>query len=655
MKKLLIALTIFCSGLLFITRTKAVSSAPVSSRTIKYFSDNNNVYVNNSSNQENNLPRFYSLFEANKKEYPYYMILYYENKFHLYVFDSIPNYYLYYYIATDNTPRQMFYNQYDAPPTFKYRDVTTGNTLSDEKTMSWNTIYSTGSYASVVVFDSNFPIQIIGGYNTCGGCSGRKGIDLQIGNLYYTYGDIIPTYSEIYPEIKKKYYNPISIDMSVKKNTVNANNKDYVLSEDLTITYNVDDYTKYIYQYKKSDDEDWINVGIVNNNSITINITENDTIYVRILDRNNNYSVVESATMTITDINYQEYLDENLKITFKSKNNLIDNKVASVNLNIDYGVIDNNKYIYLYKKNEDSNWTTVNLTSKSSIDILVNDNTAIIARIIEKNTYKVVKQNTMNITNIDYNLSIKFNAETLKDDFGNVYQTNVNIVFNSLNRDLFYYEYRTDYYVLNNQEFWTRLDDDKSNIIVQNRDNINLYARIVNKSTNEVIYTSNYKVIQNINKPNITFKTFDNLEYKNGKNYITSVTLTIDFGLIDNDKYVYQYKKSKDNVWTTLNLFNNNTDITITENDTIYARVLDYNTGDVVTSATITITKIDKENNLENIENIFDYVNKNNNTSTVFEFFGQVWNAFKIDNKLYNYLMLVISTSIILLVIKSMK
>lgn len=592
MKKLLIALTIFCSCFLFTNKTKAISNAPVSPKYMEYFTDYFKIYINNTSNQDTYLPKYYNLFEANKKEYPYYMILYYESKFHLYVFDSIPNYYLYYYTATDGTPRQMFYNQYDVPPTFKYRDVTTGTALSDEKTMSWNTIYSTGNYAYVVVFDSNFPIQLIGGYNTCGGCSARKGIDLKIDDLYYTYGDIIPTYSEIYPEIKKKYYSPISIDMSIKKNTINANNKDYVLSEDLTITYNVDDYTNYIYQYKKSDDEDWTNVGLVSSNSITINITENDTIYARILDRNNDYSVVESATMTITDINYQEYLDENLKITFKNKNNLIDNKVASVNLNIDYGVIDNNKYIYLYKKNEDSNWTTVNLINNSSIDILVNENTAIIARILDKKTYKLVKQSTMNITNIDYNFSIKFNAETLKDDFGNVYQTNVDIVFNSLNRDLFYYEYRTDYYVLNNQEFWTRLDDDKSNIIIQNRDNINIYARIINRSTEEVIYTATYKVVQNIDKPNIRFKTFNNLEYKNGKNYITSVTLTIDFGLIDNSKYVYQYKKSKDNVWTTLNLFNNNTDIKITENDTIYARVLDYNTGDVVTSATMTITNI---------------------------------------------------------------
>lgn len=650
MKKLLIVLTIFCSSLLFTARTKAVSSAPVSSRVIKYFSDNNNTYVNNSSNQENNLPRFYSLFEANKKEYPYYMILYYENKFHLYVFDSIPNYYLYYYIATDNSPRQMFYNQYDAAPTFKYRDVTTGNTLSDEKTMSWNTIYSTSSYASVVVFDSNFPIQIIGGYNTCGGCSGRKGIDLQIGKIYYTYGDIIPTYSEIYPEIKKKYYNPISIDMSIKKNTVNANNKEYVLSEDLTITYNVDDYTKYIYQYKKESDEDWTNVAIVNNNSITLNVKENTTYIARILDRNNNYNVVKSATFTFTNINYDEYLDDNLKITFKNKNNLIDNKVASVNLNIDYGVIDNNKYIYLYKKNEDSNWTTVNLFNNSSIDILVNENTAIIARILDKKTYKLVKQSTMNITNIDYNFSIKFNAETLKDDFGNVYQTNVDIIFNTLNRDLFYYEYRTDYYVLNNQEFWTRLDDDKSNIVVQNRDNINIYARIIDKSNDKVVYTSTYKVIQNIDKPKITFKKFNNLSYINGKNYITSVTLTIDFGLIDNDKYVYQYKKNDENNWTTLNLFNNNTDIEITENCTIYVRVLDYDSGEIVTSSTYTETNI---NNSESFDNMFNFINENNNTNSAFTIFRNIWDSFKTNNKIYTYLMLVITTSIIILILKS--
>lgn len=449
--------------------------------------------------------------------------------------------------------------------------------------------------------------------------------------------------------------NLISIDYDVVNNTKVVNDKEYILSKDLTINYNVDDYTKYIYLYKKESDDTWSTYNFTTNNtSFTLNVTENTSYIARIVDKSTNEDVYTSS-FTVTGINYDEYINDKLNITFTSKNNLVNDKVASVTLTIDFGVIDNDNYIYLYKKIDDENWTSVYLTKDSSIDLLINKNNSIISRILDKSTYDVVKQSTMTISNIDYDVNISFESETLKDDFGNIYQTNVNIVFNSLNRDLFYYEYRTDYYILNNQEFWTRLDDDKSNIIVQNRDNINLYARIVNKSTNEVIYTSNYKVIQNIDKPNITFKTFDNLEYKNGKNYITSVTLTIDFGLIDNDKYVYQYKKSKDSAWTTLNLFNNNTDIEITENDTIYARVLDYNTSDVVTSATITITKIDKENNLENIENIFDYVNKNNNTSTVFGFFGEVWNAFKIDNKLYNYLMLVISTSIILLVIKSMK
>lgn len=425
------------SSLFFVSRTKAVSSAPVSSKTIKYFSDYNNIYVNNSKNQENNLPRFYNLFEANKKDYPYYMILYYENKFHLYVFDKIPNYYLYYYIATDNSPRQMFYNQYDAAPTFKYRDVTTGNTLSDEKTMSWNTIYSTDSYASVVVFDSNFPIQIIGGYNTCGGCSGRKGIDLQIDNLYYTYGDIIPTYSDIYPEIKKKYYNPISIDMSIKKNTVNANNKEYVLSEDLTITYNVDDYTKYIYQFKKLNDEDWTNVGLVNSNSITLNITKNDTIYARILDRTDEHNVVTVTTMTITNINYDEYIKDNINISFGIKNNYANGteNIISKDLTIKYNVDDYKKYIYLYKKESDSNWSTHTfISNNTSLTLNVTYNTTYIARILDKKTNDVLSTSTFTITGIsDFNtlkLVKTFNSGTNGDD---LYSLNIT---NSSNHDI---------------------------------------------------------------------------------------------------------------------------------------------------------------------------------------------------------------------------
>ena len=646
MKKLLIVLTIFCSSLLFINKTSALTSDD--GYNYVYFK-----YDYNFLREKVNTPYFNTIIaniktELENSSYSYYVIYFTDNANVRVLFANGSVDFQGYGNSSSSVGFQ--FASWEQRRTLSY-SLKTGEKNSDNEfvKVSNKTVYTdvltnvnVNTYNDIndlnpyfAIYDSNVNI------NTNAWS-----------NKFYLFYDLnknvlIPHGGHM-PLAKN---NLESINMSVKKNTISANNKEYVLSEDLTITYNVDDYTKYIYQYKKSDDEDWTNVGIVSNNSITLNLTKNDTIYARILDRNNNYSVVESATMTITDINYQEYLDENLKITFKSKNNLIDNKVASVNLNIDYGIIDNNKYIYLYKKNEDSNWTTVNLTSKSSIDILVNDNTAIIARILDKNTYKVVKQNTMNITNIVYNLSIKFDAETLKDDFGNVYQTNVDIVFNSLNRDLFYYDYRTDYYVLNNQEFWTRLDDDKSNIIVQNRDNINLYARIVNKSTEEVVYTSTYKVIQNIDKPNIRFKTFNNLEYKNGKNYVTSVTLTIDFGLIDNDKYVYQYKKSKDSVWTTLNLFNNNTDIEITENDTIYARVLDYNTGDVITSATMTITSIYEGSYLSTTNDFISTISKY--ISSFFGLFSYFFNG--LNSYIRNCIIALFTIIIMCAIIKNLR
>ena len=419
--------------------------------------------------------------------------------------------------------------------------------------------------------------------------------------------------------------NLISIDYDVVNNTKVVNDKEYILSKDLTINYNVDDYTKYIYLYKKQSDDNWSTYNFTTDNtSFTLNVTENTSYIARIVDKSTNEEVYTS-TMTVTGINYDEYINDNLNITFTSKNNIVNDKVASVNLTIDYGVIDNNKYIYLYKKLDDSNWTTVNLINNSYIDVLINKNNSIIAQILDKSTYEVVKQSTMTITNIDYDLSIDFNTEYLKDDFGNIYQTNVDIIFNSSNRDLFYYEYRKDNFILDNKEFWSRLDDDKSNIVVQNRDNIYLYARIIDKSNDETVYTTTYKITTVIDKPKISFKTFNNLSYKNGKNYITSVTLTIDFGLIDNSKYVYQYKKLNDDYWTTLNLFNNNTDIEITQNDSYIARVIELDSGEVVTSASITITNIYEGSYLETTNDFISTISRY--ISSFFNLFSYFFNG----------------------------
>ena len=61
--------------------------------------------------------------------------------------------------------------------------------------------------------------------------------------------------------------NLISIDYDVVNNTKVVNDKEYILSKDLTINYNVDDYTKYIYLYKKQSDDNWSTYNFTTDNT----------------------------------------------------------------------------------------------------------------------------------------------------------------------------------------------------------------------------------------------------------------------------------------------------------------------------------------------------------------------------------------------------
>ena len=101
--------------------------------------------------------------------------------------------------------------------------------------------------------------------------------------------------------------------------------------------------------------------------------------------------------------------------------------------------------------------------------------------------------------------------------------------------------------------------------------------------------------------------------------------LTIDFGLIDNSKYVYQYKKLNDDYWTTLNLFNNNTDIEITQNDSYIARVIELDSGEVVTSASITITNIYEGSYLETTNDFISTISRY--ISSFFNLFSYFFNG----------------------------
>lgn len=623
MKKIIITLTIIFSGFLFIDKTSALTTD--NGYNYVYFNyDYNFVRSSVKSAYFNNIiSDIKTKFESS--DYDKY-IIYFDDNNYVHAMFGYSYIELQGYSSNSGNSTTFQFTTWEQRGILTY-SLSSGNLVSytNYVKVSGNAVYTNIDNLNSINVNTNTNISDLNPYFVIYDSNCDIKTHSWSGNFYLFYdlnkNTLIPHDGNM-PLAKN---NLISIDYDVVNNTKVVNDKEYILSKDLTINYNVDDYTKYIYLYKKQSDDNWSTYNFTTDNtSFTLNVTENTSYIARIVDKSTNEEVYTS-TMTVTGINYDEYINDNLNITFTSKNNIVNDKVASVNLTIDYGVIDNNKYIYLYKKLDDSNWTTVNLINNSYIDVLINKNNSIIAQILDKSTYEVVKQSTMTITNIDYDLSIDFNTEYLKDDFGNIYQTNVDIIFNSSNRDLFYYEYRTDNFILDNNEFWSRLDDDKSNIVVQNRDNIYLYARIIDKSNDETVYTTTYKITTVIDKPKISLKTFNNLSYKNGKNYITSVTLTIDFGLIDNSKYVYQYKKLNDDYWTTLNLFNNNTDIEITKNDSYIARVIELDSGEVVTSASITITNIYEGSYLETTNDFISTISRY--ISSFFNLFSYFFNG----------------------------
>ena len=441
-----------CSLFIFSSSVKAVSNAPVSPDYLDYFNVNFKNDLN--SNHSKYFHKFYNLFEANKNEYPYYMIIYEGNnptsKFSMYVFDKIPNYFLYYYGATSGGIRQMFYHPYDEAPNFTYRRVDVLDTLSSSSSnFSWITIYSSYIWASIVVFDSNFPIQLISSYNSCGGCSGRTGVDLKIDNLYYTYGDIIPTYSEYDPTIKKMYYSvDPEIDFTYTNNTTTINEIDYITSKDVTFSVKNFDSEKHLLQYQfvekdKNLTENWITHAFANNNNtLKLNYKKNGSLYVRILDITNNYEFLTANTFTFDDI---EVVNLPVSIDFNFKNNSIvvnnENRVISKDLTISLNNYDRDKHIFQYQIVKEGsslteNWITHTFYNNHILVLNIKENCEIYTRVLDKDN-NIISNNTFLINDI-YN-TLKLNkiynsGEVYGNDLYSLNITNFNT--NSLNYDI---------------------------------------------------------------------------------------------------------------------------------------------------------------------------------------------------------------------------
>ena len=234
-------------------------------------------------------------------------------------------------------------------------------------------------------------------------------------------------------------------------------------------------------------------------------------------------------------------------------------------------------------------------------------------------------------------------------NFGNYEKIKLSIALkNAINYKISYYDnlknsdFDYNYFGTEYSKFISNYKKNKYVIFSTNKDDITNFVYI--KSNNPNIFADYYNTEQK------GFSSFASVDFYKTLDDINIYRFNYEnIGLL-NKKGFYITNNKDDNfdyyIYTNLDLyysFNSNKDL----NNSIF---IDYN-GDVTNSDLKTYYYQD----LTDIDNIMDFVNKNNNTSTVFGFFGEVWNIFKTNNKIYIYLMLVISTSIAILIFKSMK
>ncbi len=97
----------------------------------------------------------------------------------------------------------------------------------------------------------------------------------------------------------------------------------------------------------------------------------------------------------------------------------------------------------------------------------------------------------------------------------------------------------------------------------------------------------------NVSNINITFSINENKTNIDGTEYITSKDVTIDFGSIDNTKYMYRVSYNGGDTWETYTLTSSTSIIRrITKNSEIVAQIVNREDNSVVTTNNLTITGI---------------------------------------------------------------
>ena len=334
--------------------------------------------------------------------------------------------------------------------------------------------------------------------------------------------------------------------------------------------------------------------------------------------------------------------------------NYTGNDIYSIQMKLPINNYDSN-YIYQYKKSTDTEWADFSdyyVASDNSFEDVFYDNGSFYYRILDQEN-NVISTSNLTITSIVKSSPyLTFNVST--PDFCNLdiadekYITckNLDIITHNLSENN-----AVGYYSFDNEN-WTIFYSDTTLKIVNNG---TLYFKVVNINDNNNILSTYTYLISGVDE-NITI--LDEYKIKFISNLASNkiyTNLSIIFYNVDQENRKY-YISSTDDLQTWINVtsllvdndnYSKKYDLKLFNNGTIGAKVED-NSGNILSYSTITITKIENSSSIS-----FNNIIASFKTG-IFESFTNVYSLIR-NNRLGNYTFIIITCSIIILLVKSMK
>jgi hypothetical protein len=431
----------------------------------------------------------------------------------------------------------------------------------------------------------------------------------------------------------------------------------YVSSNPFVANYNNDGFfatgqTIYIYRKTAANawtQYDWSSVYTQNNTGyvggIGISCANYDTCVstANTYIKKANHDILYNNTNNIVFANNVSLPTPEISFTSTSNTTTINNEsyIYSKDITIDYSIIDNDNYYYMYLDTNENIWHTLYLTDSTSYTFNVSSNTNIIAKVLDKSTLDLVTSSSYSVNDIDYIIDISISHTENYNSFGIVTSSNIKIDYFTSERSL----YDFDYYMYD--EWWT-LDSSLSSIDLNIYDNQIIIARIKDKNSGSVLFTKSFDVtydirvpqINFISKPEYSYETYtSNLGNQLGKNCISKNNLYIDYGFLDNTRFTYLYSLDNGSTWINTNLDYNCSNspegsscvglfLELTSNGYVIARVISNSDNSIVTQATFTINNIGVCNVNSDSSSSFDSNESFNYWSTPIQEFLRIFKYF---------------------------